>query len=80
MNPPISYRIAHLFCSLVADSGSEVDEKLTVAILGPSRTECIPQKIKLYFRIVAPAIIILAVDDPRFVWMQFEAAFIKTFM
>ena len=78
MNPSVPYRIAHCFCGLVADTGSEVYKKLTIAILGSPWTKGITQKVKLDFRIISPAIIVFKIYDPRFVWMQLKAAFIET--
>jgi len=45
MNPPVPYPVAHYFRSFVADTGSEVSEKLTIAILGSPGAEGITQKI-----------------------------------
>ena len=80
MNPPIADRIAHLLCSFVADTGGEVNEKLTITILGSPRAKSIPQKIKLNFRIIPSAIIVFTIHDPRFIRMQLKAAFLKTLM
>ena len=80
MDSPVSYLVAHGLCSFVADTGCEVDEKLAIAILRSPRTEGITEKIKLCFPIIRPAVIILAVDNTRFVWMQLQAALIKTLM
>ena len=78
MDSPVSYLVAHGLCSFVADTGCEVDEKLAIAILRSPRTEGISEKIKRCFPIIRPAVIILAVDNTRFVWMQPQAAFIET--
>jgi hypothetical protein len=64
MYTPIMNGLLHCLFRLVTDRRCEVDEVLSIFILGPSWPKGIPQKIELCFRIVAWPVVGLAIDNP----------------
>ena len=78
LQPPLSNSLPHGLAGLVANPRCEVYEELAKAILRPAWSECIPQKVKLYFRAIFAPIVIFAINYVRFVRMQFKSTFQKT--
>src|SRR5574342_1228470 len=78
MKPPLPDGLSHLLAGLVADSRSEVDEKLAVTILATSRPKSIAQKLKLRLRVISPTVIVLAVHNPRLLRVKLQPTFPKT--
>ncbi len=72
MESPTPNRLSHGLTGLVTHCRREVDEMLVVSILGPSRPKRVSQKIELRFRMFAPSVIILAVNDARLIRVEFE--------
>jgi hypothetical protein len=79
MHPPSSYRLPHHFARLVAYRWCKVDEVFPIPILGAPRPKGIPQEVELDFGMISFSVIVLAVDNPGFLRMQFEFAFFEPF-
>src|SRR5258708_18483083 len=71
---PVAKTLSDRFGSGIADSGTEVDEVFTPAILRSSGSKRVAQIIELLVRIVSPSVIILAVDDSRLARMKLQPA------
>ena len=80
MNSPVPDNLPHGLTGLIADPRGKIDEVLSMAILRPSRTECISQKVKFCLWELSAPVFILTIDNARFVRMQFQTTLIKTFI
>jgi hypothetical protein len=78
MQPPLPNGLPHGLAGLVADSRSEIDEKLAVTILGTSRPKSVSQKIKPRLREMASPVIVPTVHNTRFILMKLQSTFPKT--
>jgi len=78
LQPPLSNGLSHGLAGFVADSRSEINEKLAITILGASWSKSVSQKIKFHLRVIASTIIVLAVHNARFVRMKLQSTFPKT--
>ena len=59
-----------------ADRGGEAHKQtVSSAILHHPRPKRVPEEVKLRVRVLPFPTAVLAVDNPAFVWMQFQAAF-----
>ena len=77
---PAPKSVAYRLRCFVRDRGAEIDEKLPLAILGSPRLKAVAEKIKRFVWVVLPfPKIILAIDDFRFLRMEFQSASLQTF-
>src|SRR5215471_19098188 len=71
---PAAKGVADCLRCLVRNRRTEIDEVPALAILRSSGLKCIPKKIKLFVRVSLLSKIILAIDDFRFLRMEFQSA------
>ena len=69
---PAPHLLSHPRRRLLADRRTEVDEVSTPSILRSTSTERIPQKVELRMGMLAPSVLILAVDDTRLLRMHLQ--------
>src|SRR5271169_825270 len=75
MKRPASDRLSDRLESLVAGRGAERNAEGTPPPSRQPRPECVAEKIELVVRVVSAPVIILAIDDFRFLGMKRQAAF-----
>jgi hypothetical protein len=68
--------VAHCLASLIAHCRGEVDEIFTVPIHRAPGTKGVPQEVELRGGVLAPTIVIFAVNDTSLVRVQLETAFL----
>src|SRR5262245_10142026 len=71
---PLGNLLSHPRLGLAAGAGQEARKEFSRAILRPARPKRKAEEGKLHRGIVAPAIAVLAVDNPRLVRMQLQPA------
>lgn len=71
MHTPVMNSLSHGLFRFVANCLYEIDEMLSVFVLGSPWSKGIPQKVEISFWMIFPAVIVFAVDNPGFVRMQF---------
>src|SRR5262252_10680192 len=71
---PATNGVPHGLRCLVGDRWTEVDEELSLTVFRSSRLKSVAKKIKLFVRVSPMAKIILAIDDFRFLRMEFQSA------
>ena len=67
------HRLPHRRLGFAAHRWREVDEELSVSALGPPWPKRVSEEVEACVGIRLPPVIVLAVDDPRLGWMQFQS-------
>jgi hypothetical protein len=80
MQAPIMDSLLHSFLRLVTYRRSKIDEELSISVFGPSWSKRVPKKIKFRFWVVSTSVIVFAIDDTRFGWMEFKPTLLESFL